>query len=177
MTANRDLENEQQLLASFVRARTGDLGPGPATARKAASDTRCRSGSLIVAWRLCNSRPATIFSSGYTHLSCLYNSRRTIQFSCGITTNLGRPYNVGFAIPCSTGHAILYRRCNYIPESQCPESPCPESQCLGQWRYICNSATRPYEITYEITYELHTNYIRITYELHIQPRSVYVIRM
>ena len=127
--ARRDLENEQQLLASYMRARPGDLGLGPPTARKAASDTRCRSVSHIIAWRLCNSRPATIFSSGYTHLNCLYNSRRTIQFSCGITTILGRLYNVGPAIPCSTGHAILYRLCNYIPESQCPESPCPESQC------------------------------------------------
>ena len=129
MIARRDSENEEQLLASYMRARPGDLGPGPATARRAASDTRCRSGSLIVAWRQCNSRPATIFSSVYTHLNCLYNSRRTIQFSCGITTILGRLYSVGPAMPCSTGHAILYRLFYYIPESQCPESPCPESQC------------------------------------------------
>ena len=126
-----------------MRARTGDLGLGPATARMAASDTRCRSGSLIVAWRLCNSRPATIFSSGYIHtspvytiLGGLYNSRvASLQFAASYTV-LSKPYNsrpaiynVGLAIPCSTGHAILYRLCNYIPESQCPESPCPESQC------------------------------------------------
>ena len=140
MTANRDLENEQQLLASYMRARPGDLGPGPATARRADSDTRCRWVSHIIAWRLCNSRPATIFSSGYTHLNCLYNSRRTIQFSCGITTILGGyttldlPYHARPAMQFSTGHAIIYRRANVprarVPRANAPECQCRESQCL-----------------------------------------------
>ena len=147
-----------------MRARTGDLGPGPATARKAASDTRCRAGSLIIAWRLCNSPPATKLSSGYTHLSCLYNSRRTIQFWCGITTILGRLYNVGPAIPCSTGHAILYRLCNYIPESQCPESQCPPRVSVQRVNARNNCVT--YIIPPTGHLKLHTNYIYKTSKLH-----------
>ena len=152
-----------------MRARPGDLGPGPAAARRAASDSRCRSGSLIIEWRLCNSRPATIFSSGYTHLSCLYNSRRTIQFSCGITTILGRLYNVGPAIPCSTGHAILYRlfaniyRRASVPRARVPRANAPSASVdrVNAWNICVRYISPP---TGHL--KLHMNYIYRSSKLH-----------
>ena len=144
-----------------MRARPGDLGLGPATAGKAASDTRCRSVSHIIAWRLCISRPATIFSSGslhtsavYTILDGLYNSRATsIQFSADYTT-LDLPYHARPAMRFSTGYAIIYRRAHVpsarVPRANAPECHCRESQCLEYLRYIYKSAHRPSEITYEL---------------------------
>ena len=152
-----------------MRARTGDLGPGPATARRAASDTRCRSASHIIAWRLCNSRPATIFSSGYTHLSCLYNSRRTIQFSCGITTILGGyttldlPSHARPAMRFSTGPAILYRRAN-VPRARVPRANAPSASVdrVNAWNICVRYISPP---TGHL--KLHMNYIYRPSKLHM----------
>ena len=170
MTGNRDLENEQQLLASYMRARPGDLGPGPATARRAASDTRYRPGSLIIAWRLCISRPATIFSSGYTHLNCLYKARRTIQFSCGITTILGGyttldlPYHARPAMQFSTGYLQIYtgEPVSREPVSREPMPPSASVQRRNAWKNCVTYISPP---TGHV--KLHTNYIYMSAKLHM----------
>ena len=168
----RDLENEQQILASYMRARTGDLGPGPATARRADSDTRCRWVSHMIAWRLYAipdrlqySRLAIHTSIVCTILGGLYNSRvASLQFSGGYTP-LDLPYHARPAMQFSTGHAIIYRRAN-VPRARVPRANVPRAsvQRVNVWN---NCVT--YIIPPAGHMKLHTNYIpdiKITYELH-----------
>ena len=105
----------------------------------------------------------------FTHLCCVYSSRRTIQFSCGITTILGRLYSVGPAMPCSTGHAILYRlfaniyrRAN-VPRARVPRANVPRANVLRINTWI-NCV--PHLIPPTGHMKLHTNYIYQTSKLH-----------
>ena len=145
-----------------MRARPGDLGLGPPTAGKAASDTRCRSGSHIIAWRLCISRPATIFSSGSLHTSAVY-------------TILGGLYKSGVAslqfsaaIQRWTCHPMLDRPCNSLPAMQLytgepvsrepvSREPMPPSASVERVNAWNNCVT--YIIPPTGHLKLHTNYI------------------
>ena len=109
----RDLENEQQILASYMRARTGDLGPGPATARRGTSHTSCRSVSHMIAWRLY----AIPDRLQYSRLA-LYTPLLCIQFSTAYTILVRHHYNSRPTIQRWTCHAMLDRPCNSLPAMQ-----------------------------------------------------------
>ena len=117
MTVNRDVENEQRLLASYLRARPGDLGPvgrprpaGPHPTPDADPGLSLSHGGYAIPDRLQYSRLSIHTSPVYTILGGLYNSRvASLQISGGYTT-LDLPYHARPAMQFSTGYAIIYRR-------------------------------------------------------------------